>query len=132
MTDDTHDNELLLTRLRDLSLVDLDALLAGTSGDQYAELLDTYCDDLESALNSARQRVTELKKSISGADPLAIVDAAPAIRAQDGGREAAERFATRIAERARACRAVARIDDLAGLLLPRLLEADRRRASGTR
>lgn len=122
------DDEQLLTRLRDLSLVDLDALLAGSSGDEYTELLDTYCDDVQSALREARGRVAVLQKSIGGADPLAIIDATPAVRAQDGGREGAERFAARVAERARACRAVARIDDLAGLLLPKLLEADRRRA----
>jgi hypothetical protein len=124
----THDDEPLLTRLRDLSLVDLDSLLAGSTGEQYAELLDTYCDDVQSALGEARQRIAGLKTFIGGADPLAIIDATPEVRAQDGGREGADRFAARVAQRAHACRALARIDDLAGLLLPNLLEADRRRA----
>jgi len=125
----TPEDEQLLTRLRDLSLVDVDALLAGTSGDAYAQLLVTYAEDLEDALRAARTRQSDLAKAIAGADPMALVDAPFTTRARDGGREGAERASRRLAARAAACRALARIDDLAGALVPRLLEADRRRAS---
>lgn len=123
-------DEALLTRLRDLSLVDLDALLAGASGERYAELLATYADDLCDALGHARSRCRELLAGFTrGPDPLALLDAPYETRARDGGRAAADRVAERLAARAQACRALARIDDLAGQLFPRLVEADRRRAS---
>jgi hypothetical protein len=120
----------LQTRLRDLSIVDLDALLAGTSGQRYAELLVTYGDDLEDAVRVARRRMGELLAEVSaGPDPLGLVDMASDMRARDGGRELAERVVTRLAARAKACRALARLDDLVSDLLERLFEADRRRAS---
>ena len=123
------DDEILLTRLRDLSLVDLDALLAGVEGEQYATLLVAYAGDLEDALRQARQRAAELIKGIASPDPLALLDAPAGTRARDGGRDAADRAAERLAARARASRSLARIDDLACGLFPRLVEADRRRAS---
>ncbi|MCE9579484.1 MAG: hypothetical protein K8W52_40555 [Deltaproteobacteria bacterium] len=124
----TAEDEALLTRLRDLSLVDLDALLGGTSGEQYANLLVTYADDLEDALKTARARQLELGKAVAG-DPLTLLDAPYTTRARDGGREGAERVTRRLIGRAASARALARIDDLAAALFPRLLEADRRRAS---
>ena len=125
----TAEDELLLTRLRDLSLVDVDTLLAGTTGAAYEQLLVTYALDLEDALRSARTRQLDLGKVVAGADPVALVDAPFTTRAKDGGREAAERATKRLATRAASARALARIDDLVGALVPRLLEADRRRAS---
>jgi hypothetical protein len=125
----TAEEEQLLTRLRDLSLVDLDALLAGTSGDAYAQLLVSYAEDLEDALRAARARQTELARVVGGGDPMTLLEAPFHTRAKDGGREAGERLARRLAARSGACRALARIDDLAAALVPRLLEADRRRAS---
>ena len=123
-------DEALLTRLRDLSLVDLDVLLAGASGDRYAELLVTHAEQLSDALQAARERTRELLHIASkGADPLNLLDASYQTRARDGGREAGERVAQRLAARADACRALARIDDLITHLFPHLLEADRRRAS---
>ncbi len=122
------DDDSLLMRLRDLSLVDLDALLAGTSGDEYAELVATYALDLEDALRAARARAGELLRTLTGGDPLALLDAHPASRARDGGREAAERTARRLTARAQAARALGRLDDLTAGLYPRLIEADRRRA----
>ena len=124
----TTDDDLLLMRLRDLSLVDLDALLAGTGGGEYAELVATYALDLEDALRAARARAGELLRTLTGGDPLALLDANPASRARDGGREAAERTAKRLMARAHAARALGRLDDLTAGLYPRLIEADRRRA----
>lgn len=122
------DDEALLTRMRDLALVDLDALLAGASGDQYAQLLVAHAEDVEDALRAARARMSELARAV-GSDPLTLLDAGYATRAQGGGREAAERVARRLSGRAQSSRALARIDDLAANLVPRLVEADRRRAS---
>jgi hypothetical protein len=122
------DDEALLTRMRDLALVDLDALLAGASGDQYALLLVAHAEDVEDALRSARARMSELARAV-GSDPMTLLDAGYATRAQGGGREAADRVARRLSARAQSARALARLDDLAAHLVPRLVEADRRRAS---
>lgn len=121
-------DEPLLTRLRDLALVDLDTLLLGAGGAQYARLLVAHAEDLEDALRTARRRAAELQRLVAG-DPLGLLDAPYATRGRDGGRDAAERGARKLAERARAARALARLDDLTASLFPRLLEADRRRAS---
>jgi hypothetical protein len=126
---ESHEDDALIMRLRDLALVDLDALLSGADGDAYSQLLVTHAEDLEDALRSARARAAELSKTIAGADPLILLDQTFAVRARDGGREAAERTARRLAARAAACRALARLDDLSAGLYPRLVEADRRRAS---
>lgn len=129
MSEPTTDDDALLMRLRDLALVDLDALLAGADGEAYAQLLVTHAEDLEDALAAARARAVELTRVVTDADPLALLDAGHEVRARDGGREAAERASRRLAARAAACRALARLDDLAAGLYPRLVEADRRRAS---
>lgn len=120
----------LIGRLRQLSLVDLDALLCG-AGDNYRALLDTYAADLHDALATARRRMKALMTDAAqGPDPLALIDAAPAVRARAGAIEAARRAADRMTGRAQNCRALARLDDATALLLPRLFEADRRRAGG--
>lgn len=119
----------LIGRLRQLSLVDLDALLSGASGDGYRALLDTYAADLHDALSTARARMQSLiANAAKGPDPLALIDAAPAVRAREGAKDAAARSAGRLEARAEACRALARLDDATARLLPRLFEADRRRA----
>jgi hypothetical protein len=129
MNTDDHDG-VLLSRLRDLSLVELDALLAGSSGHQCARLLGSYADDLCDALRAARERCRELLQVIAaGPDPLNLLDASHEMRAREGGREAGDRVARRLAARAEACRTLARLDDFTAQLFPRLLEADRRQAS---
>ncbi len=125
---DAADDEALLTRLRDLALVDVDALLVGAADDHYRRLLVAYADDLEDALRTVRARIAALTRVVA-ADPLVLLDAGFATRARDGGREAAQRSAARLHARAAAARALARLDDLAAGLIGPLLEADRRRAS---
>ena len=120
--DEGRELEPLLTRLRDLGLVDVDALLAGSED---RGLLVAYRDDLVDALKVARERTKELAKHLAG-DPLALLDGAPAVRARDGGREVAARAARQLERRAAACRTMARIDDLVARVYPRLFEADRR------
>jgi len=121
------EDDALVMRLRDLALVDVDALLAGTSGDGAHALLVAHAEDLEDALRAARTRAAELMKVLSAGDPLVLLDAGGAARARDGGREAAERVMRRLATRAAAGRALARLDDLAARLYPRLVDVDRRR-----
>ena len=120
------DDTALITRLRDLALVDLDALLAGTTGDHHQALLAAHAGDLHDALTLARASAGELGRAIAATDPLQLVEASPATRAKDG----AEQVARRAAARAQAARALARIDDVAPAVYARLVEADRRRGGG--
>ena len=118
-------DEALSTRLRDLALVDLDALTAGTS--EPAELLAAFAEDVADALREARARIGTLRAVLGGADPLNILDATIRQRASDAGAQGAERVRARLGTQAEAARALARLSDLAGGLAPKLFEADRRR-----
>ena len=118
-------DEALSTRLRDLALVDLDALTAGTR--EPAELLAAFAEDVADALREARARIGTLRAVLGGADPLNILDATIRQRASDAGAQGAERVRARLGTQAEAARALARLSDLAGGLAPKLFEADRRR-----
>jgi hypothetical protein len=122
------DDEQLVARLRDLTLVDLDVLLAGAAPEQVAVLLDAHAEDLADALRAARARMHALVHEVAaGPDPFGLLDADPRLRSRENARAAGERSARRLTSRAQACRALARLDVLAAQVLPRLLEADRRR-----
>ncbi len=124
-------DEQLLSRLRQLSLVEVDSLLAGTSGAAREQLLATFAGDLQEALGQARARIGELAAAFtSGPDPLLLVSAESALRAREGASQAAGRAAERLRQRAEAGRALARLGDAAAQLLPHLFEADRRLAGG--
>ncbi|HKE16160.1 MAG TPA: hypothetical protein VKB80_14890 [Kofleriaceae bacterium] len=126
--DGEHGDERLLGRLRQLSLIDLDSLLAGSSGEGRADLLAAHADDVIDALGLARQRMAELTRDVvAGPDPLAILDAAPAVRMRGAAGEGPGRLAARLASRAEACRDLARMEEAAALLLPRLFEIERQR-----
>ena len=118
-------DEALSARLRDLALVELDALAAGGR----AELVAAYAEDVAHALGEARARIAALRAQQAGADPLNVPELAARQRASEpagrGGRARA-----RLAAQAEAARALARLADLAGALVPRLFEADRRRIQG--
>ena len=121
-------DDLLLGRLRQLALIDLEALTFGTAGELRGELVAAYADDLADALSRARARIGELVKSIaSGPDPLQLVSAPAEVRARGGAGEAASRLAARMSERADACRQLARLDEACALLLPRLVDVDKKR-----
>lgn len=120
-----HDvDEALSTRLRDLALVEIDALLAGDGGH---ELIAAFADDVADALREARTRIAALRAQLGGADPLSVLEAAPHQRASDAGAAGVDRIRTRLAAQADASRALARLADLAAGLVPKLFEADRRR-----
>jgi hypothetical protein len=120
-------DEALSTRLRDLSLVDLDALVAGLPSDAGTALVSTFAEDVADALREARARIGELRGQLGGPDPLNVLDASYRQRASEGGQAGAERARTRLLGQAEAARALARLADLAAGLAPKLFEADRRR-----
>jgi hypothetical protein len=118
-------DEALSTRLRDLALVDIDALIAGAR--EPGELVAAFAEDVADALGEARTRIGVLRGVLGGADPLNVLDATVRQRASDAGAPGAERVRTRLGTHAEAARALARLSDLAAGLAPKLFEADRRR-----
>lgn len=120
-------DEALSTRLRDLSLVDLDALTVGLDGARAQGLAGAYADDCADALKEARARITALKTALGGPDPLNVLDLQARQRASDAGQAGAARTTDRLRGQAEAGRALARLADLAAGLVPKLFEADRRR-----
>jgi hypothetical protein len=120
-----HDvDEALSARLRDLALVEIDALLLG---ERAQELIAAFADDVIDALREARTRIAALRSQLGGADPLAVLDVTARQRASDAGAAGVERPRARLAAQADAARALARLADLACGLIPKLFEADRRR-----
>lgn len=117
-------DEALSTRLRDLALVEIDALIAG---DRAQELVAAFADDVADALREARTRIAALRGQLGGADPLAVLDTGTRQRASDAGAAGVDRIRARLAAQADAARALARLTDLAAGLIPKLFEADRRR-----
>lgn len=117
-------DEALSTRLRDLALVEIDALILG---DRAQELVAAFADDVADALREARTRIAALRSQLGGADPLSVLDAASHQRASDAGAAGVDRIRARLAAQADAARALARLADLAAGLVPKLFEADRRR-----
>jgi hypothetical protein len=120
-------DEALSTRLRDLALVELDALAAGLDGTAAQPLLAAFADDVGDALREARTRIATLRNSFGGSDPLNVLDVAPRQRASDAGQAGADRARAKLVSQAEAARAIARLAELAAALVPKLFEADRRR-----
>ena len=116
-------DEALSARLRDLTLVELDALTIGGRTD----LVAVFADDVLDALREARTRIAGLRAQLGGVDPLGVVDVTVRQRASDAGHAGAERVRTRLIAQADACRSYARLAELAAALVPKLFEADRRR-----
>jgi hypothetical protein len=116
-------DEALSTRLRDLALVELDALVFGGK----SELVGVFADDVADALHEARTRIAALRTQLGGADPLNVLDATPRQRASDAGAQGAGRVRARLEAQANAARSLARLAELAAALIPKLFEADRRR-----
>ncbi len=112
-------DEALSARLRDLALVDLDALGAA--------LVGAYADDVVDALREARARIGELRGKLAGPDPLNVLETTSRQRASDAGHAGAGRVRDRLAGQAEAARAMARLAELAAALVPKLFEAERRR-----
>jgi hypothetical protein len=120
-------DEPLCTRLRDLALVDLDALTVGLDGAAGQQLAAAYAEDVADALREARTRLTALRKEMAGPDPLNVLDMAPRQRASDAGHAGAVRITDRLVTQTEAARVFARLAGLTGPLVGKLFEADRRR-----
>jgi hypothetical protein len=120
-------DEALATRLRDLSLVDLDALSAGLDGTSTQRLVGAYADDCADALREARARLTTLRKELAGPDPLNVLDVTARQRASDAGHAGSVRVHDRLVAQSEAARVFARLAALSAGLVGKLFEADRRR-----
>lgn len=121
-----HDpDEALCTRLRDLALVDLDSLVAGSRAPQ--ELIGAYADDVADALREARTRISAMRAVQAGPDPLLVLDVSARQRGSDTASAGAERTRQKLVENAMAARSLARLSELAAQLIAKLFEADRRR-----
>lgn len=118
----------VLGRLRDLSQVSLEGLLAGTSGKERAALVAAYAEDLEDALAAARAQLATLwEQAAKKPDPLAFIDAPRERRAAGDGAEAAALAASRMRDIAAVCRELATLYATASAIIPKLAEADRHR-----
>jgi hypothetical protein len=115
-------DEALSTRLRDLALVDLDALGAGNHA-----LIGVFADDVAHALGETRARIAALRGQLGGPEPLNVLDLTTRQRASDSGTAGAGRSRDRLVAQAEAARSLARLADLSAPLVPKLFEADRRR-----
>ena len=120
-------DEALSVRLRDLALVDLDALCVGLDGERGAQMAAAYADDIADALREARARLATLRQQLGGPDPLNVLDLQVRQRASDAAHAGAVRTREKLGGQAEAARALARLADLAAGLVPKLFEADRRR-----
>ncbi|MBT8496172.1 MAG: hypothetical protein KJO07_24215 [Deltaproteobacteria bacterium] len=117
----------LLARLRDLSLVDVDALLTGCDDDERPEVLASHVADLEDALAQVRAEMEAMHAALgTGGDPLAWVDWPDGKRSSDDGQVACARGAELLRNRAQQCRELAILAEAAASVVPRLLAAERR------
>jgi transglutaminase-like putative cysteine protease len=120
-------DEALSTRLRDLALVEIDALTAGLPSVDAQTLIAAFADDVADALREAKARIAALRQALAGPDPLNVVDLQPRQRASDAGQAGLDRVRSRLISQAEAGRALARLAELASGLVSKLFEADRRR-----
>jgi hypothetical protein len=118
----------LLVRLHELSLLEIDALLAGVPASAQADVLAALADDLLDALFAARRRAAELSRRVArGPEPLLALDAPASARAAGGAAAFVDRVCGAAASRARACRELARLDGAVQLVIPRLADVERLR-----
>jgi len=120
-------DEALAMRLRDLALVDIDALTSIASSSDAQALVAEFADDVAEALRQAKLRIVELRQGLLGAEPLQMVELPPRQRASEAAQAGIDRIRTRLVQQADAARALAKISELAAGLVAKLAEADRRR-----
>lgn len=120
-------DEALAARLRDLALVELDALISSGSSNDAQILVAEFSDDLADALQQAKSRIAALRQALVGSDPLRIVDVPWQQRASEAAHAGIERTRDQLLQQAEAGRALAKLSELASGLIAKLAEADRRR-----
>ena len=115
------------SRWREIAAVDPQVLLLGVVGAEREEMALALVDDLQDALLEIRQNRRELldQMTIANEDALSFVEAPPLLRTKDGGHELAKRAQSGLLAHAAKARQVARLDELAAAIVPRLFEADR-------
>jgi hypothetical protein len=115
----------LIERLEDLLLVDLGVLVSRLEGEEARALVVAHVAVLEEALSEARALLREGHRELAtGVDPLALL-ALPSVR-RAGNASAVTEAAARLGHRAEARRELSRLEELTRVLLPHLLEADRK------
>lgn len=120
-------DEELAARLRDLALVEIDALTAGMATTAAQLTVAEFADDVADALREARTRMAALRQMLDGSDPLHVLDLPDQKRASDVAQSGVALVRDRLAEQAEAGRALAKLATLSAGLIATLFEADRRR-----
>ena len=119
-------DETLCTRLRDLALVELDALTVGLAGNDAQVVIAAFADDVADALREARARIAALRQTRGGPEPVNGLVLLARHLASDAGQAGAERGRDRLAAQAAVVRSLPRLADLAACLVGKLCDADRR------
>jgi hypothetical protein len=118
-------DEWLISRIRDLAIVDFAALQHGLDDFNARDLLAGFAEDAHEALLAAQVRTNELRNAMAKLDVGAALLGNQRARKSGDGRTAGERIATTMRERAALARAMARYDEVSAALWPRLLAAER-------
>jgi hypothetical protein len=117
--------ELLLARLRQLSLIRLDAVIAGVGAADRDALAAALADDLEHALGEAHEHAARILAALGrGPGPLAVARSVARRSADPATRQ---RWRAQLASRARLARDLHRLWAAAAAVLPVLEDADRAR-----
>lgn len=115
----------LLVRLRQLSLIRVDAVLAGAPPPERAALAEALAGDLEDALGQAHALAAEMVAELGrGPGPLATALARSSAR-RGAAPEVRERWRARLDRHARTARDLGRLWSAAAAVLPVLEDADR-------
>lgn len=120
-------DEELATRLRDLALVEINALTAGLAVNDAQTLVAEFADDVADALREARTRIASLRQILSGSDPLQVLDLPVRQRASDVAQSGVAQVRAQLDQHAEVGRALAKLAALSSGLIAKLFEADRRR-----
>lgn len=120
-------DEELAARLRDLALVEVDALTAGMADSDAQVTISEFADDVADALREARARMAALRRLLNAPDPLHVIDLPDHKRASDVAQSGAAHVRDQLVEQAEAGRALAKLAALSAGLVATLFEADRRR-----
>ncbi len=119
------EDEWLIARVRDLTIVDFEVLQHGLDSTTAREILVGFADDALQALLSAQARSVALRATMTKLDVGVALLGNPRARKSGDGRAAGERIADALRERASLARAAARFDEVCAGLWPRLLAAER-------
>lgn len=120
----------LIARLRELSLVRLEAVLAGVPRNERPELASAFANDLADALECARRVAAELIGRLgAGPGPLSFLDAGAEVR-RGAGPETEQTWVVALEDRAGVARDLGRIWSAAAKVVPVLAAAERARRDG--